>query len=69
MKYPNDQTHLTFSTMHLFLGKCMHPVDYRPFTAYDLLWILNISAARVVKFIMPSTATVEYMGNLGITLC
>ena len=39
------------------------------FTAYDLLWILNISAARVVKFIMPSTATVEYMGNLGITLC
>ena len=39
------------------------------FTAYDLLWILNISAARVVKFIMPSTAMVEYMGNLGITLC
>ena len=30
MKYPNDQTHLTFSTMHLFLGKCMHPVDQRP---------------------------------------
>ena len=30
MKYPNDLTHLNFSTMHLFLGKCMHPVDQRP---------------------------------------